>query len=159
MIQDIDFHQQHAKRLVESFKLVTGGDLINIPETPSLEPGSKSLAQQLFDASFVVVSHNGGSDPKLNYGNQVALDLWEMSWDDFIGTPSRQTAEVEYREDRAAMLEQARVKGYIDDYEGIRISSSGRRFKIESTIIWAVPAIGNDREGQAATFSKWRYLD
>ncbi len=120
---------------------------------------SISHGRQLFEAPFVVVSHNGGADPKLNYGNKTALDLWEMVWDDFIGTPSRQTAETEYRDDRAAMLEQARIKGFIDNYKGIRISSSGRRFKIEKAIIWAVPAIGNDREGQAATFSNWQYLD
>ncbi|MEH6633252.1 MAG: MEKHLA domain-containing protein [Halopseudomonas aestusnigri] len=157
MIQVNDFQEEHAKRLAESFKLVTGRDLV-IPSIRSAQ-NEGSLGTQLFNAPFVVVSHNGGPDPILNYGNQVALDLWEMGWNDFIGTPSRHTAESEYREDRAVMLEQARKKGFIDNYEGIRISSTGRRFKINSAIIWAVPTIGSDRDGQAATFSNWKFLD
>lgn len=104
--------------MVESFKLVAGRDLV-IPSFSSTQSES-SLGKQLFDAPFVVVSHNGGPDPKLNYDIQVALDLWEMGWWYY--------------------------KGFIDGYEGIRISSTGRRFKINSAIIGAVPAIGTDGE-------------
>ena len=57
---------------------------------------------------FVVASHGLQDDPILNYGNQVALDLWEMNWEQFTQTPSRLTAEPVNREERARMLEQAR---------------------------------------------------
>ncbi|WP_218044306.1 MEKHLA domain-containing protein [Kiloniella majae] len=152
-----EFQEQHAKRLVDSFKMVTGKDLIKAEK-------GKSFGLQLFEAPFVVVSHNGGDDPVLNYGNLTALNLWEMAWKDFTKTPSRKTAEPEFRDDRAAMLDQAKEKGYFDNYTGIRISSSGKRFLIQKAIIWTVPpVVGSDdldahKKGQAATFSSWAYL-
>ena len=152
-----EFQEQHARRLVDSFKAVTGKDLIKLNK-------EKAIGQQLFEAPFVVVSHNGADDPVLNYGNSIALNLWEMSWEGFTQTPSRQTAEPEFRNDRAAMLQQAKDKGYFDNYTGIRISSSGKRFLIEKAIIWTVPSVeGSDdprlqKAGQAATFSYWKYL-
>ncbi|MFD2205321.1 MEKHLA domain-containing protein [Kiloniella antarctica] len=157
MIKVNNFQEQHAKRLVQSFKFVTGRDLLEPFQSMAQE--GLSLGERLFESPFVVVSHSGGSDPKLNYGNQVALDLWQMTWDSFVGTPSRLTAESEFREGRAAMLEQARIKGFIDDYEGIRVSSTGRRFMIKNAVIWAVPAIGSEPDGQAATFSNWNFLE
>jgi len=27
------------------------------------------------------------------YGNKAALELWECSWDELVGTPSRRSAE------------------------------------------------------------------
>ena len=35
----------------------------------------------MFRVPFTVASHGMEPDPVLNYGNQVALDLWEMSWE------------------------------------------------------------------------------
>ena len=87
-------------------------------------------AQRLFDASCVVVSHGIELDPVLNYGNRTALDLWELSWVQFIKTPSRITAEADDRAERARMLKQARLNGYFDGYRGVRVSSTGRRFLI-----------------------------
>ena len=57
-----------------------------------------------------------------------------------------------------AMLERARTQGYIDNYQGIRISSSGRRFLIEQAIVWNVTDRAGNRRGQAATFSRWTFL-
>lgn len=114
-------------------------------------------ARILYQAPFVIVSHGTGKDPILNYGNQAALQLWEMTWEEFIQTPSRLTAEPVNREERATMLERVRRLGYVDDYRGVRISKSGRRFLVEHAVVWTVL----DREdpvGQAATFSRWTYL-
>ncbi len=36
-----------------------------------------------------MVSHGTESDPIFNYGNRKALELWELSWDDFIEMPSK----------------------------------------------------------------------
>ena len=44
----------------------------------------KTDFERIEKADFIVVSHNGANDPILNYGNQVALKLWELNWDDFI---------------------------------------------------------------------------
>jgi hypothetical protein len=115
-------------------------------------------AEALFLAPFVVVSHGTESDPVLNYGNQMALKLWETSWEDFIRTPSRLTAEPINREERERMLALAAQQGFIDDYRGIRISKTGHRFSIEGAIVWNLANSQDCACGQAATFSQWTFL-
>ncbi|AFY77442.1 MAG: MEKHLA domain-containing protein [Hydrococcus sp. C42_A2020_068] len=116
-------------------------------------------AKALFLAPFVVVSHGTESDPILNYGNQMALTLWETSWQDFIATPSRLTAEPIDREERERMLALAAQQGFINDYRGIRISKTGRRFLIGGAIVWNLTDFQNRVLGQAATFSQWSFLE
>lgn len=115
-------------------------------------------AERLFASPFVVASHGLQDDPILNYGNQAALDLWEMDWEQFTQTPSRLTAEPMNREERARMLEQAKTQGYISDYRGIRISRSGKRFLVERATVWNIKKPDGTPLGQAATFSDWTFL-
>ncbi len=119
---------------------------------------SQEQAERLFKSPFVVASHGLQDDPILNYGNQAALDLWEMDWEQFIQTPSRLTAEPVNREERARMLEQAKTHGYIADYRGVRISRSGKRFLVERATVWNIQKPDGTPLGQAATFSNWTYL-
>jgi hypothetical protein len=115
-------------------------------------------SKALFFAPFAVVSHGIESDPILNYGNQAALELWEMSWEDLIGTPSRLTAEPVNREERERMLALAAKQGFVANYRGIRISKTGRRFLIENAIVWNLVNWEAQVCGQAATFSEWSFL-
>ncbi|WP_319419645.1 MEKHLA domain-containing protein [Pleurocapsa sp. FMAR1] len=138
--------------LTRNFKQLLNKDLVASANTP------EQLAQTLFDAPFVVVSHGTQADPILNYGNQMALQLWSISWDEFVTTPSRLTAEPVNRSVRAQMLEQAAKQGYIDNYQGIRISRTGQRFLIEQAIIWNLTDEFGKKCGQAATFSDWKLL-
>ena len=48
--------------------------------------------------------------------------------------------------------------GYIDDYVGVRISASGKRFLIEDAIVWNLIDGQGAYHGQAAVFKKWTYL-
>ena len=118
-------------------------------------PNAQRQARMLFEASIVVVSHGVEPDPILNYGNRAALDLWELSWDQFIETPSRLTAEADDRAERGRMLERAKLNGYFDGYRGVRISSTGRRFLVEQALIWNVTDPAGSPIGQAATFTRW----
>lgn len=115
-------------------------------------------AARLFKSTIVVASHGLQDDPILSYGNQAALDLWEMDWEQFTQTPSRLTAEPVNREERARMLAQAKTHGYISDYRGIRISHSGKRFLVERATVWNVQKPDGTTLGQAATFSDWTFL-
>ena len=115
-------------------------------------------AECLFNSSFVVASHGLQEDPILNYGNQRALELWEMNWEQFTQTPSRLTAEPVNREERARMLEQAKTRGYISDYRGVRISRNGKRFLVEQATVWTIQTSDGTPLGQAATFSDWTFL-
>ena len=135
--------------LLDSYRHWIGKDLVD--RTATLQ----QQARMLFEVSFVVVSHGIEQDPILNYGNQAALNLWETSWEEFVKTPSRLTAELGDRIERGRMLERARVDGYFRGYRGVRISSTGRRFLVEQAVIWnVIDAMGN-QIGQAATFSQW----
>ena len=129
-IPQTEFALAHAQILAWSFRHFTGRDLL-----PGNFPAA-DLAEKLFTAPFVLVSHGTEADPVLNYGNQTALTLWEMSWDELTRTPSRLTAEAPNREERARLLAAVTANGFIDDYSGVRISKTGRRFEISRATVW-----------------------
>lgn len=145
---------QHIQLLLYSFHHWTGKPLMPIADRRS----PLEIANSLFNANFVVVSHGTQADPILNYGNQKALDLWQMDWATFITTPSRYTAEPIERSEREQLLAQAKSQGYISNYRGIRIASNGDRFYINQAIIWNVVDKNGKLWGQAATFSNWEAI-
>ncbi len=145
---------QHIRLLLYSFHHWTGNSLITITNNNS----AAEIANLLFTANFVVVSHGTQADPILNYGNQKALDLWQMDWQTFTATPSRYTAEPMERTERAQLLAQAKSQGYISNYRGIRIASTGDRFYINQAIIWNVVDKEGKLWGQAATFREWEAI-
>jgi hypothetical protein len=78
-----------------------------------------------------------------------------MTWEEFTALPSRLSAEPVHRDERARLLEVVGRKGYIDDYRGIRIAKSGRRFRIEQATVWNLLDEADGIAGQAATFKTW----
>lgn len=145
--------QLWSQLVLDSYHRWLGRDLIDRGGS------SADQARLLFQAPFVVVSHGTEDDPVLNYGNQMALDLWGMSWKQFTQSPSRLTAEPLNREERTRMLAQAATQGFIEDYRGVRISATGRRFLVERATVWNVIDSKGQGWGQAATFRDWKYLD
>ena len=144
---------RHVGYLLRSFHRVVGLALL-----PSLGDAIRD-AQQLFAALFVVLSHGVEEDPILNYGNALALQLWEMTAAQFCATPSRVTAEPMLREDRQSTLDTVAHQGYITGYAGVRVSSTGRRFRIENVVLWNVSDDDGKSLGQAASFDRWSCLD
>ncbi len=112
-------------------------------------------SERLYVSPFVVASHTNAEDPILNYGNRQALALWEMTWEEFTATPSRLTAEPLNQTERARMLNRAATQGFITDYQGIRISRTGRRFLVKQATVWNVLDDHGTTQGQAACFSQW----
>lgn len=143
---------QWTQYLLDSYAILVKQELISRDGT-LLEQ-----AERLFNSSFVVASHGLQDDPILNFGNQTALDLWEMGWDAFTQTPSRLTAEPINREERARMLQQAQTQGYITDYRGVRVSRTGERFLVEQATIWRIQKPDGTALGQGATFAVWKFL-
>ena len=45
--------------------------------------------------------------------------------------------------------------GFVNNYEGIRISKTGRRFLVKNAIVWNVLDENGAYSGQAATFDNW----
>jgi len=143
---------QWCQYLLDSYAYWVKQELIQRHDTPL------DQAERLFSSPLAVASHGAEDDPILNYGNQTALNLWVMDWKQFTQTPSRLTAEPVNREERSRMLEQAKTQGYISDYRGIRISSTGKRFLVDQAIIWNIHKPDGTVLGQGATFSTWSYL-
>jgi len=139
--------------LLNSYQQLLGQNLIE----PTLS--QEEQAKTLFFAPFVVLSHGTQSDPIYNYGNQIALELWERNWDELIKMPSRLSAEKVLREERQTLLDQANSQGFITNYQGIRISKTGKRYKINDVILWNLTDQNNQYCGQAATFSQWNLLN
>lgn len=144
---------RHVQVVLDSFARLLGRELMS--RAGSVE----EQAERLFHAPFVVVSHGTEADPVLNYGNAAALALWEMDFATLTRTPSRLTAEPVHRDERARLLERTLRDGYVDDYAGIRISSTGKRFRIEQAIVWNLVDAAGIRHGQAATFDRWTPLE
>ncbi len=147
-----DFVIAHTVCLARSLKHWTGRELLADISRPV------ELAKQVFYAPFVLVSHGTEADPVLNYGNRTALALWEMSWEELTRTPSRLTAEAPNREERARVLAAVTQRGFIDDYSGVRISKTGRRFRISRATVWNLLAADGQPCGQAAMFDRWEFI-
>lgn len=152
---------QHSQRLLKSFQHWTGRSLLvtsTLNLAANLSPEQlECLAQDLFEAPFVVVSHGMEADPMFNYGNQQALELWELDWQSFTQMPSRQSAAPVEQEAREKLLAEAKQEGYISNYRGIRTSSTGKQFWIENVILWNVFDEQQQECGQAATFAQWQF--
>lgn len=144
---------EHTQRLLNSYARLLGHELLPREGSPAEQAGA------LFEAPFVVLSHGTEADPILNYGNAATLALWSTDWAALTTMPSRLTAEAPRREERARLLERVTRDGYIDDYSGVRISSTGQRFFIERATVWNLFDEHGMPIGQAATFSEWQLLD
>lgn len=142
----------HAELLIRSYRHWTGRDLID----PGL--GRVEAAHALYEADFVVLSHDTASDPCFNYANLAAQRLFERAWPEIVGLPSRYSAEPLARDERARLLERVARQGYTDSYSGVRVSASGRRFLVRQATIWNLTAPDGTARGQAAAFSDWQLL-
>lgn len=150
--EENQFLSDHVELMITSYKKLTGRSLIKCTGT------GNNVAQEIFTAPFALVSHDTSADPIFNYGNKTALRLFEMSWDEFICLRSKHSAEPVNQKERAVLLNQVAQHGFIDDYSGIRISKSGRRFTIEKAIVWnLIDSLGHHR-GQAAKFDHWKVI-
>lgn len=133
------------KIMVESYSAVTGNRLLDDP-TPI----------RLWHAPCVIVAHGTEAEPVFFYGNRMALELFEMDFAHFTRLPSRHSAEPVERQERARLLEQVSRDGFIDNYAGVRISATGKRFRIEQAVVWNLVDGNGGLHGQAATFDRWR---
>lgn len=132
--------------IAESHLRLTGRPLVPVASDP---------ASAMWEMPAVILAHDTEADPLFFYGNRAALDLFELDAAQFVGMPSRLSAEPLLREERGALLDRVTRHGFIDDYSGIRISATGRRFRIEQATVWNLVDSAGQMHGQAATFSRW----
>jgi hypothetical protein len=115
---------------------------------------SDDLLEKIYFADFAILSHGVEIDPVFNFANKFALDKFELNWSEMQNLPSRFSAEAPNREERKELLDRVTRFGFINDYQGVRISSTGKRFLIKEAIVWNLVDDKGDYQGQAAAFSK-----
>lgn len=138
------FAAENAELLLSSYQRLTGNSLI--PE----EHTGEQRYRALYDLKYPVLSHNAEADPKLNYSNAAGMEQFEISWEELVKLPSRYTAEPQIQEERDRLLKAVTDNGFIDDYQGVRISAKGNRFLVEEAIVWNIIDDSGNYFGQAA---------
>jgi hypothetical protein len=85
------------------------------PKHPALQPNRylitvdlQHLAEAIYKAPFVCLAHNsfedGVDDPTFVYANRAALRLFDATWDELVGAPSRISGDESVQEVRRARL-------------------------------------------------------
>lgn len=147
-----DYLAAHIARLQTSLRHWSGRELADNALSPAEQ------ARYLFEAPFALLSHDIAPDPVFTYANRTTMTLWEMNWRQFTSLPSRHSAEPMEQAARARFLAEVSTKGFIDHYEGVRISKTGRRFQIHDALVWNLLDETGQLCGQAAMFNQWRFL-
>lgn len=132
--------------IVESYRRLTGLSLL------SPGNGQMSLREALWQAPRAIVAHGTEADPIFFYGNRLALELFEMTFEEFTRLPSRLSAEPLAQASREKLLAEVSRRGFVDHYSGVRIASSGRRFMIADATVWNLLDESGVYQGQAAVF-------
>jgi hypothetical protein len=129
--------------LADSYQRLAGTPLV---------AAAGDLAQALWRHPAAIVAHDTRADPLFFFGNRAALTAFELDFAAFTRLPSRLSAEPALRAEREALLARVAATGIIRDYSGIRISASGRRFRIDQAVVWNLIDQAGVRHGQAAMF-------
>ena len=139
-------------RILASHCALFGSPLYN------LSSNTDDALEELHLAPYALLSHGLGKDPLFTYGNQTALGLFELTDEQILCTPSRTSAEKNDQASRGKFMQSVKEKGYAEGYSCIRVSSTGKKFKILNASIWNIL---DDRKviiGQAAAFMKWENI-
>lgn len=141
------FQLAHARLLLDSYRALLKRDLL---ASPGID-----LGRALYEAPLVVLAHDTAADPVFFYGNLAAQQLFEMGWEELVQLPSRFSAEPMLREERQRLLDLVACQGFINNYSGVRIAKSGKRFLIEHATVWNLLGQEGQVVGQAAAFDHW----
>ncbi len=143
------YQATHVALIVDSHRRLLGHDLLASHGNPN------QIARELYEAPFVVLAHDTASDPLFFYANRQAQQLFEMSWEQMVALPSRHSAEPMAQSERQRLLDRVARQGFIEDYAGVRVSRSGKRFLIERATVWNLIDQTSTVVGQAAAFDHW----
>lgn len=135
--------------IADSFARTTGGHLI---------AAGGDAAEALWAMPAVIVAHGTQADPVFFYGNRAALELFEMDAAGFVRMPSRLSAEADGRAKRAELMARVARDNFVRGYSGVRVSRTGKRFRIEQATVWNLLDAQGMLHGQAAAFDRWTPL-
>lgn len=138
--------QTRARWILRSYRTWAGEDLIPLAS----DADDVARARALFAAPIAVLAHDRQPDPLCVYANAAALAAFELTLAEAPAFATSRTVEPAAREDRRAALDRADEAGLVRGYSGVRVSTSGRRFRIHDGRIWTVLDDDGRRVGQAA---------
>lgn len=141
---------EHGRIIAQCYKSFFGHDICTLAH--------ENIIDDLWSAPFAVLTHGTQTDPIFNFGNEAALNLFEMSFEELTRLPSKYSAEPMLQEERDHLLSRVTENGYIDDYCGIRIASSGTRFRLKNAIVFNLVDSNQNYYGQAAILKDWTFL-
>lgn len=150
---DNGYHDDFVRRLLAAFTRAAGHDLVALS---GADPAA--LGRSVYFGNFALLSHRGDGDATLNYGNALALTLWECGWEAFTAMSSRDTAPVAGRAAREAMMAEVARTGFVSGYSGERVSRGGRRFMIVDATVWRLQDAAGVPFGIAAFVPRVDYL-
>ncbi len=142
---------EFLRRMLDSYETCSGRPLLSTTTMPE-------LVHELAQAPFVLVCHDARPEPVFSFGNALALQLWDLSWQEFTSMPSHRSAEPMLRDERERFLRDVQQHGIARGYSGVRISKRGRRFRIEDVTCWNVMDDRGNHLGQAACYPRWTFL-
>ena len=136
----------------ESFKRWTDQYLID----PHHQP--EEFSRLLYFAPFVVFAVSNHPDPRFSYANESSQKLFLYNWNEFTALPSTTPIEPSDFPQSQRMLDECSSQGFSKAFEGIRITSTGKRFKIGRTILWNIIDDSGRKIGKAVVFNKWEFI-
>lgn len=137
-----------AHALIESSYLHWTGQALSVE--------TDRVAWLYSQAPFALLAHGGQDDPLFIYANTAAQALFEYSWEQIVGLPSRLSAPQAQRATRATVLQQVESEGLVRNYSGLRVSRKGHRFWIEGATLWKLRDATGRSAGLAALIPSWR---
>lgn len=143
-----------SELLVNSYASLVGTSFLPSGLPPEIRTGV-GLARWLYEsAPFGLLVHETSLDPVFVYANRAAQELFEYSWEEFSGMPSRLSAQAPNRAERQEFMAEVGRRGFVAGYRGLRIAKSGRTFWIEAATVWNVIDDNGVRHGQAALIGR-----
>ncbi|ODP32171.1 MEKHLA domain-containing protein [Pandoraea sp. ISTKB] len=128
--------------------------LLGRPLVPEDIPAEQAAEWLYEHAPFGVLAHENAADPTFIYGNKTAQQRFGYTWDEITALPSRLCAEAPNREERQQFLDRVQRLGYESGYSGLRITKSGKRFRIEDVTLWQLIDDDGKLHGQAVVIPR-----
>ncbi|KAA6424741.1 MAG: hypothetical protein FRX49_05408 [Trebouxia sp. A1-2] len=152
----------HNLMMVESYKRKVGKPIMDDAEI-------HEITKLLWEAPYGVISHDIEEDPdnpKYDYANKAALDLFQATWDELIGQPSSCTTEdvnqasaSQNIADRQKLLKQTQDEGTAAVHSYWRKGLKGRPVCISNGLLWNIEAPSGALIGQAIAIHEWEFED
>ena len=146
-----------AAAIARSYLRLTGENLVTDLDADSTSDGE--ICAAMYTSADPLLCHDGTSDPLFNYANRAAQELFELTWDQFVGMPSRLSAGPGAQAERNQLISEATESGYYTGYSGIRVSHSGREFEIQDAVLWRVTDEKERVLGLACRIPRWHYVN